>query len=99
MTRGSRVNPRVGRWTLFTSKKATFFTTVLRYCPWTHLHISVIRKPMTLVANVSTLGFLIMDRSRINDQGGKNINKLLEIGIDRALINDQLFNKSFSLIK
>ena len=48
---------------------------------------------------VSTLGFLIMDRSQINDQGGKNINKPLEISIDRALINDQLVNKSFSLIK
>jgi len=53
VTRGSRVNPRVGRWTLFTSKKATFFTTVLRYCPWTHLNISVIPKPMTLETNIS----------------------------------------------
>ena len=47
----------------------------------------------------STLWFLIMERSRINDQGGKNINKPLEISINRALINDQLFNKSFSFIK
>ena len=40
-----------------------------------------------------------MDRSQINDQGGKNINKPLENIFERALINDQLVNKPFSLIK
>ena len=48
---------------------------------------------------IRTLEFLIMDWSRINDQGGKNVNKVLETSIDRALISDGLFNKSFRLIK